>query len=294
MFTFIAVVIRILVNPLSNVFQKRICNNGQSALFVNFLTYFALSVIVIPLAFRISWTAFPFAFWVDSLLIGFFGALSNCFLVKAIRSGELSVLGPINAYKSVIGVIFGIIFLAEIPSLIGLFGIVLIVGGSYYVIDDGSASGGFSWKIFWRSDLRDRIAAIILTAIEIVFIKKTVLYSDAQTAFIVWCMSGTVFALVFISLLERHTEFVWHKEFRQAYHQYLLYLGLIGSVGLTQAMAVYVLANMYVGYALALFQLSTVLSVFYGWFFFNETKIYRKLIAAAIMIVGSMLIILWS
>jgi drug/metabolite transporter (DMT)-like permease len=127
-----------------------------------------------------------------------------------------------------------------------------------------------------------------------VFIKKIVLYSDAQTAFIVWCVSGTVFALIFIPLLERHAEFVWQKEFRQACSQYLLYAGLIGSVGLTQAMAVYVLANMYVGYALALFQLSTVLSVFYGWFFFNETKIYRKLAASAIMIAGSVLIILWS
>jgi uncharacterized membrane protein len=190
MITFIAVLFRILVNPLSNVFQKRICHDGQSPLFVNFLTYFGLSIIISPFICFISWATFPFIFWLYFLMIGLFGALSNAFLVRAINSGELSVLGPINAYKSVIGIIVAIIFLSEIPSLAGLLGVVCIVGGSYFVIDKIPASGGLIQNILSRSDLRDRIAAIILTTIEIVFIKKIILLSNVQTTFIVWSVSG--------------------------------------------------------------------------------------------------------
>jgi drug/metabolite transporter (DMT)-like permease len=47
-----------------------------------------------------------------------------------------------------------------------------------------------------------------------------------------------------------------------------------------------------VGYALSLFQLSTIVSVFFGHRFFNEQDIRKKLIGSAIMIAGSVIIIL--
>ncbi|MDR1479442.1 MAG: hypothetical protein LBJ00_10940 [Planctomycetaceae bacterium] len=102
------------------------------------------------------------------------------------------------------------------------------------------------------------------------------------------------FAVLIILLFERDKFFSWKFEYKLAYSQYWQYLGLILSVGLTQAMAVYILAHLYVGYALALFQLSAVLSVFYGWLFFNEKQIYRKLTASIIMVIGSVLIILFG
>jgi valyl-tRNA synthetase len=49
------------------------------------------------------------------LLGGLVGALGNAFLVKAIQNGELSVLGPINSYKSVVGVVVAVFLLGEVP-----------------------------------------------------------------------------------------------------------------------------------------------------------------------------------
>ena len=54
----------------------------------------------------------------------------------------------------------------------------------------------------------------------------------------------------------------------------------------------YVLENMEVGYALSLFQLSTIISVLLGYRFFKEKDIRKKLIGSAIMITGSIVIIL--
>ena len=63
-------------------------------------------------------------------------------------------------------------------------------------------------------------------------------------------------------------------------------------VGLAQFSTNYVFNTMNVSYALALFQLSLVLSVFFGFFFFKEKDIVKKLIGSFIMIAGSVLIIL--
>jgi drug/metabolite transporter (DMT)-like permease len=53
----------------------------------------------------------------------------------------------------------------------------------------------------------------------------------------------------------------------------------------------FVFAGMPVGYALSLFQLSAIVSVFFGYRVFHETNIRRKLVGATIMIVGSVVVI---
>lgn len=49
---------------------------------------------------------------------------------------------------------------------------------------------------------------------------------------------------------------------------------------------------MEVGYALALFQLSTIVSIFLGYRIFKEENIMKKLIGSVIMVAGSVMIIL--
>ena len=52
------------------------------------------------------------------------------------------------------------------------------------------------------------------------------------------------------------------------------------------------LGGLQVGYTLALFQTSTLLSVLLGYTFFRERHFLRRLAAAAIMVAGAVLIVL--
>lgn len=70
---------------------------------------------------------------------GLTGAVCNCFMVMALEKGELSVLGPINSYKAVIGLIFGMLILHEIPNMYGIMGILLIISGSYFILESPKA-----------------------------------------------------------------------------------------------------------------------------------------------------------
>lgn len=284
---FIAVLLRIVSNPLGNVFQKQLTAKGTHPLLINFITYALLSVVCIFISIGIRWHALPGAFWWYSVLAGIVGATGNGFLVKALQKGDLSVLGPVNAYKSVVGIIIGIFLLREIPNLWGLLGIALIIYGSYFVLD--TTEERFSWALLKRPEIQFRIWAMILTAIEAVFIKKIILASSPTIAFISWCCFGAFFS--FLLLLAYRLD-VKQEAARITYTDVSKYVLLIFCIGTMQFATNYTFDHMPVGYALSLFQLSVIVSVLLGHRYFKEKDIRKKLVGSVIMIAGSILIIL--
>ncbi|MBU1820683.1 MAG: DMT family transporter [Bacteroidetes bacterium] len=284
--TAFAVLLRILSNPVGNVFQKQLTIRGNHPLLVNFLTYLLLSGASLAGLFYFDWGVLPFDFWLFSVLGGITGALGNGFLVRALQLGDLSVLGPINAYKSVVGVVFGIFLLGEVPNLWGVLGIGLIVFGSYFVLD--TTPERFSWNLLKKPEIQYRIWAMILTAIEAVFVKKIILASSTTIAFMSWCFFGAIFSFVLLLVYGVEVK----KETQSLKTGHLgTYVLLILSVGTMQLTTNYAFEHMPVGYALSLFQLSTLVSVFFGHRIFQERDIRKKLIGSVIMIMGSAVII---
>ena len=283
----IAVLLRIFSNPLGNVFQKQLTTKGIHPLFVNFLTYFLLSIFCLFIAVFIHWPELPPQFWIYSVLGGIAGALGNGFLVKALQYGELSVLGPVNSYKSVVGIIGGIILLGEVPDFRGLLGIALIIFGSYFVLD--TTKERFTLALLKKSEIQYRLWAMILTAVEAVFLKKVILASSTTISFLSWCGFGAVFSLVLLFIYRPDIK----KEVKKIDNSDSARFGfLIICIGTMQFMTNYTFKHMAVGYALSLFQLSTIVSVLLGYRFFKERDIWKKLIGSAIMIIGSVVIIL--
>ena len=168
-----------------------------------------------------------------------------------------------------------------------MIGIALIVYGSYFVLD--TTAERFSWALLKKKEIQFRAWAMILTAIEAVFIKKIILASSTSIAFISWCWFGAIFSFLLL--------FIYRLDFKKetamvGFNNLSSYLFLILCIGTMQLTTNYVLENMEVGYALSLFQLSIILSVLLGHRFFKEQDIQKKLIGSAIMITGSIVIIL--
>ena len=287
--TFSAVLLRIISNPLGNVFQKQLTLKNNHPLVVNFLTYLFLSFICIFKAAGIRWQTLPSQFWLYAILGGIAGALGNGFLVKALQKGDLSVLGPVNSYKSVVGMIIGFFLLHEVPNLGGLSGIALIIAGSYFVLD--TTEDRFSWSLLKRTEIRYRIWAMILTAIEAVFVKKVIIASSTTVAFMGWCWFGAVFSLLFLLLSKVNPRTELNKLTAAGLRTYCYLVICMGTMQLTTN---YVFDHMPVGYALSLFQLSTIVSVLLGYRIFKERDIRKKLIGSLIMIAGSVVIILFG
>lgn len=286
-FTLLAVIIRILVNPFSNLLQKQITLKGQHPLFINLATYTLLAFISVFLIYDISIQSLDTEFWIYSIAGGITGALGNGFIVKALDKGDLSVLGPINAYKSIVGMLFAFIIIREVPNIWGLMGMGFIIVGSYFVLD--TTEEKFSWQLFKTPAIQYRLAALVLTGIQAVLDKKVIEHSNLEIAFAGWSIFGAGFSFVFILF----TKVSIQKEFKIVDRAILVkYFLLVLTVGLMLASTNYTLSHMPVGYALALFQLSILLSVVLGHRFFNELHLFKKLMGATIMVIGSALIIL--
>ncbi len=283
----VVVLLRIFSNPLGNVFQKRLTGKGISPALINFTTYFLLSVLVLGSSLFINRQPVSKDFWLYSVLGGLAGALGNGFLVKALQLGELSVLGPLNSYKSIIAILFGIVLLGEIPNLWGALGIALIIFGSYFVLD--TTTEKFSLALLKNRGIQYRVYALALTAIEAIFIKKVIIASTPMIAFAVWCFFGALFSFV---LLMIYSDGIKKEIVKINFDIAGIFILLIICIGVMQLTTNYVFESMQVGYALSLFQLSIIISVILGHRLFNEANVVKKLLGSLIMIAGSVLIIL--
>jgi len=268
-----AVLIRVISNSCLNVFQKVLTLNGQKSSVINFYTYLGLTVLGLLLIRNMVFTQ---TIIVNSLMMGLLGALGNYFIIKALSLGELSSIAPINSYKPVVALLIAFIYLKEIPSIADFAGIFLIITGTYFIFKRANNGSAGAKAISYR------VLALIFSGTEAVFIKKIILLTNAANAFFFWAFAGFLFSAVFLFVSK-------HKpEVKSTKYQLLLIL----AVGIMQYSTNYVFSVMEVASALALFQLSAILSVFLGVNIFHEQNLREKLTGAALMVSGAAVIIL--
>lgn len=329
--TLAAVVLRILSNSFASVFQKRLTARGRRPFFVNAATFALLTFACVGPAFSVDWARFAPLFWRDVVVSGVLCALGNACLVAALGRGELSILGPINAWKAVVGLIFGFFLLGEAPTFSALFGVFLIGVGSYFVLD--ASPERFSLRLlFANSAIRLRVAALILTALEAIFIKKIVLAAGPSTAFFLWSATGALFSTLslggaaLIPLIS--TRFRRPSQLaptlppsqttqtaqtpptsppsqtaqtaqtpptsRFSARDALELAATAACVGTMQLSTNFALERLDVGLALALFQLSAPLNVLLGWRLFRERGVVKKLLGATVAVVGAACVVLFG
>jgi drug/metabolite transporter (DMT)-like permease len=283
--------IRIVSNPFSNVFQKALTRRAADPLFIICVTHGLLTIACLPLILP-DLIGPKSGFWLNISICALLAVAGNSLLVQAVRLSDLSVLGPINAYKSVVSLLPGIILLGEVPRPAGLTGIGLIVAGSYFVVDrDVNQPRRNVFVRFFRDrGIQYRLAALVLSATEAVFLKKALLASTPVFAFAWWAVLGFAFSLIGVAGLIgggnrlRHERVVLRANLSA-------YLMLALTTGLMQLTTLLTFAVLNVGYSLALFQTSTLLTVILGSWFFHEPHFGRRMLGSAVMVAGAALII---
>ena len=292
MLTALFVVARILANPVSNVFQKQLTQRSANPLFIIGATDVLLTLAVLPL-FLLRAVPLQLApgFWTNMVISATLAVASNVLLVYALQSADLSVLGPINAYKSVISLVLGVFLLGEIPAPMGAAGVLLIVAGSYFVVDrDATRSRGNAFARFiGERGVQFRFAALAVSATEAIFLKKALLLSSPLTTFVFWSILGVPIAAAAMALL--HLEGVGQETARFRLN-WPTYMWLAVTTGIMQLTSLLTFGKLQVGYSLALFQLSTLISVFLGYRYFQEGQIRRRLVGSVIMAAGAALIVM--
>jgi drug/metabolite transporter (DMT)-like permease len=286
MLLWLSVLIRIVANPLSNVFQKLLSHRGASPLFILFWVYAVLSGVSVPL-FIARGTALSFEFGWAITLSSILAVTGNALLIAALRRSDLSILGPINAFKPVVSLVPGMIFLNEMPSPVGMAGILVVVVGSLLLSDPDSrgASGG----LLGDRGVQLRLAALVLSALEAVFLKRALLAADVPATFGGWSILG--FGLTLFGVLAGAGGSRAGRDGRVVKAAWPTAFALALSTGAMQASTLLAFQGLKVGYALALFQISPILSVLLGHRVFGEPHLLRRLLGSGVMAAGAALIV---
>ncbi len=282
--TLIAIFLRIISNPIANASQKALAGS-LPARSINFLSYLIMALGTIPFAIKINWAQYHLEFWIYVALAGFLCALGTNCLIKALSLGELSIVAPINSYKCVIGLVSGFFILGETPSTASIIGLALIVWGSRELFKE--TKSGFSFLLFKEEYFRLRIYALILTGIEASFLKKIIIISSPMESFILWAFSGAIFTFLFLFAGEKikFKNTLAPKNLAQ-----LILIPIMLSI--MQISTNFVFEKIEVSLALALFQLSSIVSLIFGIVFFKERNIKQKLIGTILMIIGAIIILI--
>jgi drug/metabolite transporter (DMT)-like permease len=287
------VLVRIISNPLSNLFQKKLVSQKSNPLFIIFITYVSLSIISLPLFGKIFFTGLPPEYFIYMFICALFAVSANVLIVKALGHSDLSLLGPINSYKPIFGMILGIFMLNEIPSWMGLFGVSLILFGTYFVADKSGLNKkrNASKYLIYDKGVQFRIAALFLSGIEAVFLKKALLFSTPFISMGLWCITGFIVSgIASVILLKKNLI----KDFYELPANKKTFFFLFITTGLMQFTTLLIFEKMQVSYALALFQTSALISVLLGYKYFNEKNIKNRIVGSLLMLTGSIIIILFK
>lgn len=286
----LAILLRILANPVSNVFQKQLADRSASPIFIIGMVHLCLAAVCIPLILIAGAPAVSKDLWMNMLPAAILAVSGNTLLVYALRSTDLSILGPINAYKSVIGLFLATVLIGEYPSAAGVAGMLLIVAGSYFVVDrqvDQPRRNAFV-MFFRERGVQLRFAALVLAATEAVFLKRAILQSSPWTVFVLWSVLGVPLAGV-ASLVLNDTSV--RQQTETVRRSWPTFLALVTTTGLMQLTTVLTFGQLQVGYSLALFQLSTIVSVLLGHRYFQEKNIRKRLAGSMVMTAGAIMIV---
>jgi drug/metabolite transporter (DMT)-like permease len=318
---------RIVANPAANVFQKLLTRDGARPIAVIFGAHALLSLACVP-TFGFTHSAAELLpasgeFWNSITLCAVLAVACNTLLVYALKLGDLSLLGPINAYKSVVSLLPSLILLGEFPEPAALAGIALIVVGSVLLVGNDDVGGdpeeqvgdraraSFAMRVTLRAKqrfsalvrspgVRYRVAALVVSATEAAVLKRAVGAATPIAAFVWWCVLGAVAAGLAAAWVRptgpNASDTTPAGEFTQAPRRpsritVTRYVYLTITTGLMQYCTIVALGDWQVGPVLALFQVSTILSVFFGYRYFAEQHLARRLIGSAIMVVGAVAIV---
>ncbi len=236
------------------------------------------------------------AFWGWMTLACALEVPGNFLLLRSIQRTDLSIFGPLNSYKPVVGLLLGWWILSEAPTLFGVVGMAIVLVGSLLLADRSQCASVGTRRAYFgmnQPGVRDRLIAVALTAAGSIFLKLAMQHRDSLTSLAAWSLLSWLLALgwlLAVGWLQGERSSTKINFLRIALQRDLI--GIAASTLAMQGLTILVFQAMNVGYALALFQLGSLVSVYLGHKLFGEVDFYYRLAAASIMFVGAVVIML--
>ena len=287
-------------NSLTQVIQKWAIGAARlSKISITFLSSVIASAVLLALSGLV--VGFPViqpGFWLAILITSILNVVAFPIMLRAYSLGEFSSVYSMILLTPVFLVFTSFVFLNEVPTSLGLIGVVLTVIGLSVVTVSGHRHSQVS-------DFKNGNWLLILVAliwsVTVNFDKLSARYTDA---FFAPAVSFGILALCFAAyLLVRHRSLLVRTYKTPGIEEpvapsgsikaSLLIVLLLGlSLALGNILHNSALLNGSASYTIAIKRTGVLFGVIWGWLFFKEKNIARKVFGAAIAIGGVVLSLL--
>lgn len=273
-----------LSQSLKDVYNKTQLKNFDEYIIGCSLTFFT-SLFLSPLLLFIDTPQVGNKFWLALLVSGFLNGIAYILYLRAIKISDLSIVAPITTFSPLFLLITSPLIVGEFPQLLGIIGVLLIVLGSYLLNLKQKQQG---YLAPFRAIITDHGSRLSLLVAFIWSISANFDQVGVQNSSpIFWAIS--VFFTISIILLP----IVLYKSHHNLYKLKtggwkLVIYGMINSLAMgCQMMAINLI---FVAYVISVKRTSVLFTVVLGKIILKEKNIKERLLGAAIMVSGVLLI----
>lgn len=209
---------------------------------------------------------------------------------RSIKISEMSILAPISAFNPIFTMMISSVTLGEIPTARGFTGVFIIALGAYLLNASALKEGMLEpfKKLFSNRGIQLALVCNLIWAITPTFEKTAIFHTQPQVPPFVSLGGGCLLAIFFLPIMLSKSK----KPFQQIRINLKVFLlmGIIGAIASAAAFQAFSLANL--GYATAIFKLSMIFNVFWGYLFLKEKGIKERLLGSGVMFTGVLLLVL--
>ncbi len=243
-------------------------------------------LILLPFAFFITWPSLNTTFWLATLGSAILNIIASLLYFKALRLAPLSLLAPIVTLTPVILLVTSPLMTKEIPSLVGILGVIVSVIGAY-ILQSNLRNEGF-WRpltsLVRDPGPRNMLGVAVLWGFSSPLDKIGVVNSSPLVySTIIHILLCVAFVPLLLRSKFKMELFQWNGLWRFAT------VGVFS--GLTSIFQMTAISLAHVAYVISVKRTSSLFGIVWGKMLFKEKEIQRRFLGGAIMLAGTILIL---
>lgn len=254
--------------------------------FASWSLRFFSTIFLIPVLFFMDIPNIGKHFFIALLAAGLIDSLTTILYMKAIKYSDLSLSVPMLAFTPLFLLISSPIMIGEFPNLLGIFGIVFIVAGSYMLNIKGKERGYLEPLKLLLKDKGPKLMLIVAFIWGVTSNIDKIGIRNSSPIF--WAMALNLIITVFLfPIMLLKLKNINHNKVN---FRFMISAGLFSALsGIFQMMAINIAL---VSYVISIKRTSVIMGVIFGYLIFKESNIRERLSGALIMVIGVFLITL--
>lgn len=271
---------------VKDVFSKKGLKKFDAYVVAWALHFFVL-VFIAPLLLVVEVPEIGSRFWDALIISGILDVAVAIIYMKALKSSDLSLTIPMITFTPLFLLITAPLIVGEFPSFLGVAGIILIVFGAYFMNITERHNG---LTAPFRALMKEKgprlmLLAAFIWSITSSFDKVGVLNSSP----LFWVVATSAFRSFFLFPIAFFKSKAQMLEVPRNL-RFLAPIGFLGALALVFQMTAIKLTL--VAYVISIKRAGVIFGVLFGHFIFKERGIKERLVGAAIMVLGVVLIAL--